>query len=206
MLRNDRLVELGVFIKESFLSSDEVNSVLSQLYHAESRQTLVLKKNHDEKVQAQLSKSIRQTEELKANSVTTTLLEERLSAIKPSLESYFNLQLNSDQGFLFYRYKTGDFFKAHRDNSKDDSAPSFFKQRRISIIIFLNKMASNPLLDCYCGGNLVFYGLIDNPQWQSFGFGFSGKPGTLVAFRSNVLHEVKPVTAGERYTVVNWLV
>ena len=206
MLRNDRLIELGVFIKENFLSNEELNSVLSRLYHAESRQTLVLKKNRAEKVQAQLSKSIRQTEELKANLITTTLLEKRLSAIKPSLENYFDLQLNGDQGFLFYRYKKGNFFKAHRDNSKDTNAPDFFRQRRVSIIIFLNKMASSPLHNCYCGGSLVFYGLIGDPQWQSFGFNFSGKPGTLVAFRSDVLHEVKPVTAGERYTVVNWLV
>jgi SM-20-related protein len=31
-----------------------------------------------------------------------------------------------------------------------------------------------------------------------------GEPGLLVAFRSDTVHEVLPVTHGERFTVVSW--
>jgi SM-20-related protein len=31
-----------------------------------------------------------------------------------------------------------------------------------------------------------------------------GEPGLLVAFRSDVLHEVEAVTHGERYSIVSW--
>jgi SM-20-related protein len=32
----------------------------------------------------------------------------------------------------------------------------------------------------------------------------SGKPGILVAFRSETTHEVTPVTHGERLSIVSW--
>jgi SM-20-related protein len=46
--------------------------------------------------------------------------------------------------------------------------------------------------------------LVRDPRWQSVGFGVEGEEGLLIAFRSDLLHEVTPVTHGERYTLVSW--
>src|SRR5205085_9991991 len=70
-------------------------------------------------------------------------------------------------------------------------------RRRVSIVIFLNA-------GDYEGGALTFYGLVDDPSWKTFGFALEATPGLLVAFPSHVRHEVTPVTAGDRYTVVDW--
>ena len=47
-------------------------------------------------------------------------------------------------------------------------------------------------------------GLMADPRWKSVGLGLSGEEGVLVAFRSELLHEVVPVTHGQRYTLVTW--
>jgi predicted 2-oxoglutarate/Fe(II)-dependent dioxygenase YbiX len=59
--------------------------------------------------------------------------------------------------------------------------------------------------DGYGGGELVLYGLIDDPKWQKFGFPIVATPGLLIAYRSNQMHEIKPIKFGQRYTIVAWL-
>jgi hypothetical protein len=49
----------------------------------------------------------------------------------------------------------------------------------------------------------VLYGLL-GPASERHGLPIGGEPGMLVAFRSDVLQEVRPVTRGERQTVVSW--
>ena len=63
-------------------------------------------------------------------------------------------------------------------------------------VLFLN--------DDYTGGALTLYGLVDDPKWRDYGFAVAPAPGLLVAFPSDMLHEVTPVIAGERCTVANW--
>jgi PKHD-type hydroxylase len=52
--------------------------------------------------------------------------------------------------------------------------------------------------DTYEGGNLLMH--IDDPGQK-----IEKKQGKLVLFPSYVLHEVTPVTKGERYSLVAWL-
>jgi predicted 2-oxoglutarate/Fe(II)-dependent dioxygenase YbiX len=52
--------------------------------------------------------------------------------------------------------------------------------------------------------SFIIYGILSGPQFESHGFKFPGKTGTLIAFRSELLQEVTPVTSGVRYTVVDW--
>jgi predicted 2-oxoglutarate/Fe(II)-dependent dioxygenase YbiX len=68
----------------------------------------------------------------------------------------------------------------------------------------VNGQSKQPAQDVYGGGSLVFYGLLDGSQWEKVGFPLEGEPGLLIAFRSDLLHEVQQVTFGHRYTVVSW--
>jgi SM-20-related protein len=79
------------------------------------------------------------------------------------------------------------------------------KQRRVSVVVFLNDASGEPAPDSYGGGELTFYGLLgDGPSGSPIGVPLDGKGGELVAFRSGLLHGVGAVTHGERYTIVSW--
>jgi SM-20-related protein len=206
MLGIDFFSRLGLFIKEDFLDDELCAKLLAQTSFAESEPVLVVTKSEDNLLVPQFSKDKRQTEEIKITDNEKFFLKKSLLDIKSRLEQHFDLELKDCQNPLFYRYKEGDFFGAHQDNSEQPDAPDFLKERRISTIIFLNEMSEEPTPETYGGGDLTFYGLIDNPQWQEYGFNFPGKPGMLVAFPSHVYHEVKAVTHGHRYTVVSWFI
>jgi SM-20-related protein len=78
------------------------------------------------------------------------------------------------------------------------------RERQVSAVIFLNSAAEARGPESYSGGALTFYGLIDGPCWRGYGFPLVGEQGLLIAFRSDVLHEVTVVTRGERYSIVTW--
>ena len=91
------------------------------------------------------------------------------------------------EGFQFTHYKEpeGKYIK-HVDRYQGGHT------RKLSLTIQL----SNP--DCYKGGELLLYDSykpVICPKEQ----------GKLILFPSYVLHEVKPVTKGERYSLVGWI-
>jgi SM-20-related protein len=67
-------------------------------------------------------------------------------------------------------------------------------------VLFLNGEGGADQPSSYGGGQLTFYGLMGD----RLGLPLAGRPGLLVAFRSDLVHAVTPVTRGERYTVVSW--
>lgn len=139
---------------------------------------------------------------------TESLVESRLLSIKPAVEKHFKLALTGCQKPSFLVYKEGDFFRLHCDNSHNPSYPQSIRDRQVSVVIFLNGETEEPEPDSYCGGSLLFHARINNPQVKSNGlrlrFPVTGKPGLLIAFRTDVVHEVTPVTQGKRYTIVSW--
>ena len=72
------------------------------------------------------------------------------------------------------------------------------------IVIFLNDHDEMPAQNAYSGGALAFYGLIHDPRAAKYCFPLFGKTGLLVAFPSDIVHEVQPIVSGERYTIVTW--
>jgi predicted 2-oxoglutarate/Fe(II)-dependent dioxygenase YbiX len=131
-----------------------------------------------------------------------TLLEngeirQRIAALMPELAAHFHEPLDTCEDPTFLVYRPGGFYRPHRDRAtRTDESAGAARARRVSIVIFLN--------GDYTGGALTLYGLVDDPGWRDFGFAVPPAPGLLVAFRSDLLHEVTPVTAGERFTVVTW--
>jgi predicted 2-oxoglutarate/Fe(II)-dependent dioxygenase YbiX len=120
----------------------------------------------------------------------------------PALETHFGTPLAGCETPGFLIYDTGAFFAPHKDTGPDD--PPDIRRRLVSAIVFLNQRSLEPSDDGYDGGTLRFHGLLDGPYWESCPFSFEPDPGMLVAFRSDLLHEVQPVTRGRRFTVVTW--
>jgi hypothetical protein len=54
---------------------------------------------------------------------------------------------------------------------------------------------------------VVVYGALgDDPATKSVGMPVDGRPGDLITFPSDMLHEVQPVTGGLRHTALSWFV
>ena len=99
-------------------------------------------------------------------------------------------------------YRPGGFYRPHRDVWTHADAPENMKRRKISVVIFLNGESASE--EDYTGGKLAFFGLLQDPSFQECGLPLTGEAGLLIAFRSDLLHEVTPVMSGTRHTVVSW--
>lgn len=86
--------------------------------------------------------------------------------------------------FQFTKYEEGDFFDWHADSND-----TVFKDRFYTIVLQLN--------DGYVGGE---FQLLTNREIT-----LEKGVGNLFIFPSEVVHRVKPITSGIRYSLVNWL-
>ena len=131
-------------------------------------------------------------------------MEDQLRAIQPALEQYFQLRSAGWQDLGFYIYEAGDFFAPHQDCAAEPIAPDQIKARRISVSILLNDERSDIDAEPYEGGTLVFHGRRGDGFGPWFSIPLEGEEGMFVAFRSDWMHEVQPVTSGRRYSIVTW--
>jgi len=191
---------LGLFVRKNFFDAELCARLRSETRRAAGGQAMITRKGTD-----LIDESVRRTTWVEVPPSTNVFVESRLSTLKPMLERHFCVVLKGYEPTQFLIYKGGDFFLPHQDSQTDPEASTCVRQRRVSVAIFLNGEAQEPKQDFYGGGSLMFYGLIgDDPRWKPCGFGLSGEAGMLIAFRSDVLHEVTPVIHGERYTIVTW--
>jgi SM-20-related protein len=130
-------------------------------------------------------------------------MRNRLLPLAADLAHHFGLKVTGMQEPQFLRYGRASFFRAHQDSSDHSALDPQVRARRISAVVFLNRQTRLPADGAYCGGDLRLFRLDDDPDPV---FCIAGETGMLVAFSSDVFHEVRPVTHGERFTVVTWYV
>lgn len=146
-------------------------------------------------------KQIRKSQDLEAHVSDRQMLKSRLEQASATLFQHFQIQASRQEQAQFLRYLPGDYFKAHRDWADQD----IYRDRVLSLVLFLNDH-SEP--EGFKGGRFSF--LLPHPLHPADSQRLLGVPiypqtGLLIAFRPQLLHEVSPVTAGQRYTVVTWL-
>jgi predicted 2-oxoglutarate/Fe(II)-dependent dioxygenase YbiX len=115
-------------------------------------------------------------------------VQRAIDAIRPEVARFFGIPLSGDEGPGFLRYLAGGFYRRHCDVAPgwDEDFP-----RRISVVLFLTTAGEQGE-----GGMLRLY----EPESRDI----VPRAGTLVAFPSDVPHEVLPVTSGLRDAVVDW--
>ena len=123
---------------------------------------------------------------------------------KRELESHFGVALSDCQQPAFLSYEAGNFFHRHQDNTYAADLPEFIHRRKVSVVVFLNDHCHEDRAETFSGGELTFYGLLNDSRLADKGIPLKCREGLLIAFRSDVKHEVRPVTRGERYTIVTW--
>jgi SM-20-related protein len=191
---------LGLFAEPAFLDPDLCSRVCNEMASA-SRAPATVREAGDA---YGVDEETRRTKLAEVPSETASLVEDRLVAIKPALERHFDLELEGVQKLGFLIYGKGDYFRRHVDRGPHADDAEFSKERQVSAVIFLNGESPEPAPGNYGGGALTFYGLLGNGQGSGVGLPLAPEPGLLIAFASDVIHEVTPVTHGERYTVVTW--
>ena len=135
---------------------------------------------------------------------TSSLVSERLMSVRNHVREVFGIEVSGVQQPQFLRYREGDFFAAHQDRGSDRKGAEFAQQRQVSAVIFLNDETSEARPDTYEGGALTLFGLLDSNDDRNVGLPVTGEAGALIGFPSEMLHEVTPITRGERFTVVSW--
>lgn len=125
---------------------------------------------------------------------------EQLGACRPQLEAHFATALTRNERLQFLHYRPGDFFRPHADWVQ---AP-IYEERRVSLILFLNDHQPGPG-PAFGGGRLSFFVPHPDQPGKMQGIPIRPQAGMLLAFRSDMVHEVGTVTAGERFSVVTWL-
>lgn len=191
--------KLGLFVVQDFFDAGLCAKVRAEMRAAPNNRATISRGS-----EILVDENARRTKWIKVSASTRLLVQDRLLAVMPNVASHFDLALTDCEYLQFLRYGTDDFFEPHTDNSDRDDAFDVVQARQVSVVLFLNGEMEKPEPDGYSGGALTLYGLIDKPGWETKGFSVVGEPGLLIAFRSDVHHEVTPVTHGERYTIVTW--
>lgn len=187
------LSKFGIFVSEGFLEAGFCADLRTAASVADMDQAAIYTKGA-----IRVDETVRRTKSAKITEPAASVLKARLLDLKPSLEAHFNLTLKGCNEPHLLVYREGDFFNPHRDNNRDPT------ERRVSVVIFLNRESKEIAPDCYGGGSLVLYELMDDPRCKEIGFPVVGKEGLLVAFAADRIHGVTPVTYGERLTIVTW--
>ena len=196
----DFFARIGLFVARDFLKVSERTRLLAEARSATAQPATV---GIAPSVYA-VDESVRRTKVAVVSASAASLVESHLLGLKPALEEHFGLPLNGCQPPQFLVYREGDFFNPHRDSASVPGAAEFSKVRRVATVLFLNGESDEGHEGDYGGGSLTFYGLMGDPRLQNVGLPLRGEPGVLIAFRTDIIHEVTPVTHGERFTVVSW--
>jgi predicted 2-oxoglutarate/Fe(II)-dependent dioxygenase YbiX len=119
---------------------------------------------------------------------------ELLDRLRPRLAEHFGRELDGHEEPQFLRYVEGDYFVAHQDGN----TPLIHDEtrfRKVSIVLFVSGPSE------YEGGSLVLH-----PPMAGPGEPRTVEPagGRLVAYPAETTHEVTPIVAGERLTIVSW--
>jgi len=196
--------QFGLFAVKNFLDRDFCLRLCDEMRDAPFRQgTFVNPHTGDEILNEDIKKRGEVTKLAKGFNETVS---EKLLSLKPMIAEHYAQDLDDIQAPKYSIYETGDFYRTHTDADHKESAQDFLKVRKVSSIIFLNEESAIEKEGSYCGGNLTFYGLMENESFGKFGLPLVSEPGMLITFLPTILHEVTPVTAGVRYTIASWFI
>jgi len=184
------LIQCGLFVREGILERSECSRALAEISASSAEPAGVYAAGDESTVDARVRKTRSATPPPELVARIGRLFDD----LRPELEHHFQAVLRAHEAPEYLLYHRGDLFLPHRDRPRVDDAS--ISSRRVSGVLFLN--------DDFGGGDLRFYGLIEGARWADIGIPCPAAPGLFVAFPSDLLHEVAPVTTGVRGTIVTW--
>ena len=191
--------QAGFFVVPDFLDPCAASALRDEMMRAPKERALVVKQDGCD----YFDDNFRKADSGLLSKEVRAPLKDRFRQLLPELEKHFGVQLAGYEKPNFLIYRPGDFFKIHSDGGRFGQN-DFLKLRRVSVVIFLNRESEEEDEGTYGEGRLTFYSLLEGPMWERCAFAVNPSPGCLIAFPSEKLHEVTPVTHGLRFTVVTW--
>lgn len=183
-----------VVLQRGFLAPAYCKLLLERLSYCRTTQSTISNAQGEEKI---VNPKRRATSRLWPGSRTVSPVKRALVEAMPDLGDQLALSLNRMQALQFLRYGKGDFFGRHSDNSDDKAYSLTIRQRRVTALLFLNGQLSHDKVTGFEGGELIVYQRGRKRVIEP-------RPGLLVAFRSELDHEVSPVKSGQRYSIATW--
>jgi SM-20-related protein len=190
--------DFDLYLIRSFFDEGGTDELLEEMRRAPGAPATVYGRGDSGAVDDRVRKVTR----LRLSAETVGHVSRRLAECRAQIGEHFRIGLTLCEEPQFLCYRPGDFFVAHQDGNTGLIRSEREQSRKISIVIFLNRQSAAPEPDAYCGGSLVFSDW--HPGRRRADLTVPAEAGTLVAFRSEVTHEVTPVTHGERYSIVSW--
>ncbi|MBV9928545.1 MAG: 2OG-Fe(II) oxygenase [Acidobacteria bacterium] len=188
----------GLFLARDFLDAEACAAVRAEARAAAGHPAPV----YIEGAEGLVHEDVRKTSSLEVSAALVSDVERRLLELRGEIGRRFGVGLGGCEPPQFLRYGVGDFFVRHQDADSEQSEYEHLTVRKVSVVIFLNGAADAPGPETFGGGPLVIYRAGGDEGARAFEV--AGEPGLLVAFRADTVHEVAPVTRGERFTVVSW--
>jgi len=150
-----------------------------------------------------LDDAARRVSDIDVDRSTLAAVELKLESARAAIEAYHGLPIDEREGPSFLRYGPGGFYRRHRDQAAEAAWPDAAR-RQVSLVIFLNSSRSVPEPNEFSGGELVMFpeDVPDVPTGEPIEI--VPQQGSLVAFRADTAHEVRPVSAGVRDVIVDW--
>jgi SM-20-related protein len=199
MATSDLATHFGLFLRRQFIDPETCGRIIAEARCAPTTQAPVYIEGSSELVH----ETVRKATSMHPSDETISWVQERLFQQIPALAEHFKIILADCEKPQFLVYRAGDFFVRHQDGNSNNLEFDHLRVRKISIVIFLNDATVESGDGTYSGGALVFHQERDSnrepqtlPLW--------GETGLLVAFASETLHEVTPVTDGERFTIISF--
>ena len=202
MVSPELLARFGLLVERRFFGAAECARLSADMATTKGSPATV----HEVDGRFAIDPEVRRTRVASVSGESMELIHAGFAALRPRVERHFGVALRAWQPPQFLVYGAGDHYDPHTDNATDLRAAAFLRARKISVVLFLNDRAEAPGPDVYGGGALTLWGLFGDSRLQGRGLPVSGEAGVLIAFPSDVTHEVEMVTHGVRYTVVSWFV
>jgi predicted 2-oxoglutarate/Fe(II)-dependent dioxygenase YbiX len=201
MPRAGFFAHLGMFVATEFLDTAACISICTEMKQSPCASARIL--DGDNQLVVDIEK--RRTEVASVSAQTRAFVQARLMAVTPSLEKHFAMKLTGCEPPSFLVYRPGFYYGRHVDANRNPEAPSGFRERKVSVSIFLNGEGREDEADTYAGGSLTFSGTrTDSSRDKYAGIALTGEKGLLIGFHSDWPHEVQPIQRGTRFSIVTW--
>lgn len=184
-----------LYLVRNFFDADTCRELIAEMRSSSATPAVT----YGQGMSGEVNETVRKLARVQPSEKTITRVTQQLMDHREKVAEHFGVSLTRCEEHQFLCYRTGDFFVAHQDGNTGLVSLDSDKSRLISVSIFLNRQSETAEADSYGGGSLVFSDWRSNKRFE-----LAGESGTLVAFRSEITHEVIPVTHGERYSIVSW--
>lgn len=185
-------------IEDQFFSPDYCKKIITESKNFEQSASKVVSKEGKADIRTKSRNSI----SFHIPQIWRDDFNAKIDAYIPRVEEIFDFKVDQSipRKMSFLGYKSGHFFKPHRDADHRYVVNGSF---RVTAIIYLNEYeVEGPSPGNFMGGEFLVYGL--NPESETLATPVLPEAGQLVLFNSNLMHEVLPITGGTRYCITTW--